>query len=127
MPVRSDMGQEVETIAATESRSLFGFWKSPGAVLFVRETGSGDFKLRHGICKRIARCPGRGNVPPSRKQPANHMKVIRKGRKGESREALLKEYFLTASLLALLKRVGEEAAKAIPRGIPQPQPVKVRR
>jgi len=42
------------------------------------------------------------------------MKIIRKTRNGERREALLKEYFITASLIALLKRVGEEAAKARP-------------
>jgi len=55
------------------------------------------------------------------------MKVTRKTRTGERREALLKEYFLSASLIALLKRVGEEAARAIPRRIPAPEPVKVRR
>ena len=43
------------------------------------------------------------------------MKITRKTRNGERREALLKEYFITASLIALLKRVGEEAAKAAPR------------
>ena len=42
------------------------------------------------------------------------MKIIHKTRNGESREALLKEYFITASLIALLKRVGQEAAKASP-------------
>ncbi len=43
------------------------------------------------------------------------MKIVRKNKNGESREALLKEYFINASLIALLKRVGEEAAKAAPR------------
>lgn len=42
------------------------------------------------------------------------MKIVRKNKNGERREALLKEYFITASLIALLKRVGEEAAKAAP-------------
>lgn len=42
------------------------------------------------------------------------MKIVHKTKGGESREALLKEYFITASLIALLKRVGEEAAKAAP-------------
>ncbi len=42
------------------------------------------------------------------------MKIVHKTKSGESREALLKEYFITASLIALLKRVGEEAAKAAP-------------
>ena len=42
------------------------------------------------------------------------MKIVHKTKTGESREALLKEYFITASLIALLKRVGEEAAKVAP-------------
>lgn len=42
------------------------------------------------------------------------MKIVHKTKNGESREALLKEYFITASLIALLKRVGQEAAKAAP-------------
>jgi hypothetical protein len=54
------------------------------------------------------------------------MKITRKTRDGGRREALLKEYFLTASLLALLKRVGEEAAKAAPRRSGQPVTVRVR-
>ncbi len=53
------------------------------------------------------------------------MKIIRKNGEGESREALLKEYFLTASLIALLKRVGREAALAVPpRGVMQPLSVR---
>ena len=55
------------------------------------------------------------------------MKIVSKSRNGESREALLKEYFLTASLLALLKRVGDEAAKAVALAKPLPIPVRVRR
>ena len=39
------------------------------------------------------------------------MKIVRKNSSGESREVLLREYFVTASLIALLKRVGEEAAR----------------
>lgn len=39
------------------------------------------------------------------------MKATRKTRRGESRHLLLKEFFLNASLLALLKRVGEESAR----------------
>lgn len=42
------------------------------------------------------------------------MKITRKDRNGQRREALLKEYFITASLIALLKRVGEEAGKVVP-------------
>ena len=55
------------------------------------------------------------------------MKIVRKSRDGTRREALLKEYFLTASLIALLKRVGDEAAKAVTIRSTQPVPVKVRR
>ena len=55
------------------------------------------------------------------------MKIQSKLPNGERREALLKEYFLTASLLALLKRVGEEAAKAVNVGRPLPVPVRVHR
>ena len=44
------------------------------------------------------------------------MKVIQKNSKGESRELLLKEYFLNAYLIAMLKRVGEEAGRLMPRG-----------
>ncbi|MBG7607408.1 MAG: hypothetical protein IZT59_05190 [Verrucomicrobia bacterium] len=42
------------------------------------------------------------------------MKIVHKTKNGEIREALLKEYFITASLIALLKCVGEEAAKIAP-------------
>ena len=55
------------------------------------------------------------------------MKISRISRNGERREALLKEYFLTASLIALLKRVGEEAARSIPRRQPALVPVRARR
>jgi len=56
------------------------------------------------------------------------MKIIRKFPNGEHREALLKEYFLTASLIALLKRVAGEAAKAVPAGNGELRvPVRVRR
>lgn len=55
------------------------------------------------------------------------MKITHIGRNGECREALLKEYFLTASLLALFKRVSEEAAKVVPRRAPVLVPIKVRR
>jgi len=49
------------------------------------------------------------------------MKIIRKTRDGKRRETLLKEYFITASLIALLKRVGEEVAKATPAPVPARQ------
>ena len=52
------------------------------------------------------------------------MKVVRKNAKGETRELLLKEYFLNAYLIALLKRVGEGAAKF--SKAPELQPVRVR-
>jgi len=54
------------------------------------------------------------------------MKVNRKTRNGESREVLLKEYFITASLIALLKRAGQEAARMNPKFKPAMIPVKVR-
>ena len=56
----------------------------------------------------------------------NVMKVKRKTRNGETREVLLREYFITASLIALLKRAGEEAAKFAPRRTPAMVPVRVR-
>lgn len=52
------------------------------------------------------------------------MKVVRKNAKGETRELLLKEYFLNAYLIAMLKRVGDGAAKFAKA--PEPQPVKIR-
>ncbi len=55
------------------------------------------------------------------------MKIVSKSQNGERREALLKEYFLTASLIALLKRLGREAAKAVAVSKPLPVPVRVRR
>ncbi len=54
------------------------------------------------------------------------MKITRINRHGERREALLKEYFLTASLIALLKRVSQEAAQTIPNRVLAPIPVKIR-
>jgi len=54
------------------------------------------------------------------------MKVTRIDRNGQRREALLKEYFITASMIALLKRVGEEAAKVAPRRARQTAEAKVR-
>jgi len=54
------------------------------------------------------------------------MKAKRKTRNGETREVLLREYFITASLIALLKRAGEEAAKFAPRRTPAMVPVRVR-
>jgi hypothetical protein len=55
------------------------------------------------------------------------MKITRMDRNGERREALLKEYFLTASLLALFKRVSDEAARAIPKRVPALAPVRLPR
>ena len=54
------------------------------------------------------------------------MKVSKIDRKGNRREVLLKEYFLTASLLALFKRGGDQAAKATAERATQASPVKVR-
>lgn len=83
--------------------------------------------MRHGICELITRCLSAAKFIADPAITPKNMKVTRKTRTGERREALLKEYFLSASLIALLKRVGEEAARAIPRRIPAPEPVKVRR
>ncbi|MBK1882442.1 hypothetical protein JIN85_08450 [Luteolibacter pohnpeiensis] len=55
------------------------------------------------------------------------MKITHKTKNGETREALLKEYFITASLIALLKRVGEEAARARVSIQPAPALAKVRK
>ncbi len=56
------------------------------------------------------------------------MKIVKKNAQGETRELLLKEYFLNAYLIALLKRVGEETGKFRRRGQPdmEPAPVRVR-
>ena len=51
------------------------------------------------------------------------MKVVRKNTKGESRELLLKEYFLNAYLIAALKRMGDEVARHTRRG---PAPIAAR-
>jgi hypothetical protein len=39
------------------------------------------------------------------------MKIVRKNAKGETRQLLLKEYFLNAYLIAVLKRMGDEVAR----------------
>lgn len=36
------------------------------------------------------------------------MKVVKKGKNGEAKEQLLKEYFLNAYVIALLKQAGNE-------------------
>lgn len=54
------------------------------------------------------------------------MKIVKKNKQGETRELLLKEYFLNAYLIAMLKRVGEEAAKIRCRGEVSGEPVPVR-
>jgi len=54
------------------------------------------------------------------------MKVVRKTPKGESRQLLLKEYFLNAYLIAALKRMGEEVAKHTRGGQASPQVARVR-
>ena len=53
------------------------------------------------------------------------MKVVRKNAKGETRQLLLKEYFLNAYLIAVLKKVGDEAAR-FTRSEPELKPVRVR-
>ncbi|MFC7337191.1 hypothetical protein ACFQY0_08380 [Haloferula chungangensis] len=61
------------------------------------------------------------------------MKIVKKNTRGETRELLLKEYFLNAYLIAMLKRVGEEAGnfrrrgqEARPQSELEPAPVRVR-
>lgn len=59
--------------------------------------------------------PGRGlfaawNITGG-KNLQKKMKVARKNSKGETRELLLKEYFLNAYLIALLKKAGDEVAR----------------
>jgi len=54
------------------------------------------------------------------------MKVARKNSKGETRELLLKEYFLNAYLIAVLKKAGEEVVRFSKGAKPAPIPVKVR-
>jgi hypothetical protein len=53
------------------------------------------------------------------------MKVVRKNAKGETRQLLLKEYFLNAYLIAVLKKVGDEAAR-FGRREPELTPLRVR-
>ena len=60
-----------------------------------------------------------------RSEPKTAMKVVRKNAKGETRQLLLKEYFLNAYLIAVLKKVGDEAAR-LTRGEPGLTPVRVR-
>lgn len=42
------------------------------------------------------------------------MKVTHTSSSGQSRELMLKEYFLNAYLIAMLKRVSEEVARVAP-------------
>jgi hypothetical protein len=60
-----------------------------------------------------------------RSEPKTEMKVVRKNAKGETRELLLKEYFLNAYLIAVLKKVGDEAAR-FTRREPELAPVRIR-
>jgi hypothetical protein len=57
----------------------------------------------------------------------NLMKIVRKSENGETREVLLKEYFINASLIALLKRIGLEAARLAPSHVKSAAPARVRR
>jgi hypothetical protein len=73
-----------------------------------------DFGNKRGGCVALTSESSDESIFAS--QPTiNPMKIVRKTKDGERREALLKEYFITASMIALLKRVGQEAAKAAPR------------
>ncbi|WP_265594936.1 hypothetical protein [Haloferula sp. BvORR071] len=54
------------------------------------------------------------------------MKVVRKTPKGETRELLLKEYFLNAYLIAALKGMGEQVARHTRGALSTRQAVRVR-
>jgi len=54
------------------------------------------------------------------------MKIVHKSQNGETREVLLKEYFINASLIALLKRAGQEAARMSPFHVKSVAPARVR-
>ncbi|MEY3393773.1 MAG: hypothetical protein RL346_9 [Verrucomicrobiota bacterium] len=54
------------------------------------------------------------------------MKIVKKSKTGESREVLLREYFINASLIALLKRVSHEAVKFAPSRSRASVPARVR-
>ncbi|MGB1128896.1 MAG: hypothetical protein ACPG4K_02505 [Haloferula sp.] len=57
------------------------------------------------------------------------MKVIKKTSNGETRELLLKEFFLNAYLIAMLKQLGDEAGRFVRRDEElelQPLPVRER-
>lgn len=64
-----------------------------------------------------------GNRP--RSKPLHTMKVVRRNARGETRELLLKEYFLNAYLIAVLKKVGDQVARHTRRE-PELKPVRVR-
>ena len=72
----------------------------------------------------------RGNKGWSEKllwiEPLFIMKIVKKNAQGETRELLLKEYFLNAYLIALLKRVGEGTGKFRRRSQPEMEPAPVR-
>ncbi|GAA5484399.1 hypothetical protein [Haloferula sargassicola] len=53
------------------------------------------------------------------------MKVIRKTPGGETRELLLKEYFLNAYLIAALKTVGDQIRQSRTAEVKLPQPAPV--
>ncbi|MBB5351157.1 hypothetical protein HNR46_001391 [Haloferula luteola] len=55
------------------------------------------------------------------------MKIVRKKADGETRELLLKEYFLNAYLIAALKSVGEQVRRARGQKFDEPAVVPVRR
>lgn len=124
--MRADMGLDVETIGGRESRSLSGFPKLCRGPRGLRPV---VFSLRPKGSERNAGRWRGGYRPPAFETKKQTMKILSKVQNGERREALLREYFLTASLIALLKRAGEEAVKAVTvvKPLPLPLPVRVRR
>ena len=121
--MRGGMGDSGKDASRKTSRLKTNYsCLNSSCILGLRVLRLSDFHLRSPQCARSGIWD---EVVPSFHQHTSTMKIIRKNGEGESREALLKEYFLTASLIALLKRVGREAALAVPpRGVMQPLSVR---
>ena len=52
------------------------------------------------------------------------MKIRKRTREGDSREVLLREYFLNAYLIATMKRLGIETARRAQRSDPRQVPAR---
>ena len=58
---------------------------------------------------------GESCIPPNHEPDCQAMRINKKNNSGESRELLLKEYFLNAYLIALLKQFGAETKRRVGR------------